>query len=404
MTTQPNTSQVPMRFLSVCSGMEAASVAWEPLGWKAVGFSEIEPFPCAILKHRFPNTPNYGSLTEYQSWPLEPGSIDLLVGGTPCQSFSVAGLRKGFADPRGNLALVFLGLADKLKPRWIVWENVPGVLSSNGGRDFGSFLGALEQLGYGWAYRVLDAQYFGVPQRRRRVFVVASLGGRDVAASVLLKPESLCWHPTSRRKKGQATAPDAGSGVGADHPEGCWWDGGQVSQTLDAVLQKGQTMPEKNRFPAVLQPKPIVIDRAAFNQGINAQYEPHIEQTDVMDSLVARGPHAVVNPIAIQGTIIGRGDTAGPQGTGATEGGPMFTLTKTDIHGVLTPMVVRRLTPTECERLQGFPDNWSRIPWKGKPEDQCPDGPRYKACGNSMAVPVMRWIGEQIARVEAEGK
>ena len=375
-----------MRFLSVCSGMEAASVAWEPLGWKAVGFSEIEPFPCAVLAHRFPNIPNYGSLTEYQSWPLGLDSIDLLVGGTPCQSFSVAGLRKGLDDPRGNLALVFLGLADKLKPRWIVWENVPGVLSSGGGRDFGSFLGALEQLGYGWAYRVLDAQYFGVPQRRRRVFVVASLGGRDVAASVLLKPESVCWHPAPRRKKGQATAADAGAGVEAGR--GCWWDGGQVSQTLDALLQKGQTMPEKNRFPAVLQPvcatgnqthcltassgkgatedgtgrgTPIVIDRAAFNQGENAQYEPHIEQTDVMDSLVARGPHAV---------------------------------------GVPPAMAVRRLTPVECERLQGFPDNWSQIPWKGKPADQCPDGPRYKCAGNSMAVPVMRWIGEQIARVE----
>jgi DNA (cytosine-5)-methyltransferase 1 len=511
MTTQTTTPQVPLRFLSVCSGMEAASVAWEPLGWKAVGFSEIEPFPCAVLAHRFPNTPNYGSLTEYQSWPLQPGSIDLLVGGTPCQSFSVAGLRKGLADPRGNLALIFLGLADKLKPRWIVWENVPGVLSSDGGRDFGSFLGALEQLGYGWSYRVLDAQYFGVPQRRRRVFVVASLGGRDVAASVLLKPESVCWNPAPRRKKGQATAADAGAGVEAGR--GCWWDGGQVSQTLDAVLQKGQTMPEKNRFPAVLQP--IVIDRAAFNQGENAQYIPHIEQTDVMDTVVARGPHAVGIPHIVQaselrlkgqinpqdtcptllantksgdndplavhvicsdvaGTLtVGHHSCAGHQHrmgdhfflvgqpitfqpgnlrreAGAdpstvatttlkasagdqtphvaypvvpldgmnllsrlgpcgeehsiqnfTPGDPSFTLKKGgNQHGVLTPMAVRRLTPTECERLQGFPDNWSQIPWKGKPADQCPDGPRYKCAGNSMAVPVMRWIGEQIARVE----
>ena len=458
--------------------MEAASVAWEPLGWKAVGFSEIEPFPCAILKHRFPNTPNYGSLTEYQSWPLQPGSIDLLVGGTPCQSFSVAGLRKGLADPRGNLALTFLGLADKLRPRWIVWENVPGVLSSDGGRDFGSFLGALEQLGYGWAYRVLDAQHFGVPQRRRRVFVVASLGGRDVAASVLLEPESLCWHIAKGRKKGQATAPDAGSGVEAGSP--------------------------------------VVIDRAAFNQGINAQYEPHIEQTDVMDSLVARGPHAVgvpfrkskracsttdnetwveadasntlnnfdlgdtrtthavvepfawtqnqreevrilgdktgalalpgthqsnyiaepqlyenhpndsrvTGPLQVAPTVVSRFGTGGgnvplvnnepsaitfqPGNLRREAGADPSTTTTTTLKAsagdqmphVATPMAVRRLTPTECERLQGFPDNWSRIPWKNKPEDQCPDGPRYKACGNSMAVPVMRWIGEQIARVE----
>jgi DNA (cytosine-5)-methyltransferase 1 len=432
-----------MRFLSVCSGMEAASVAWEPLGWKAVGFSEIEPFPCAVLKHRFPNTPNYGSLTEYQSWPLQSGSIDLLVGGTPCQSFSVAGLRKGLADPRGNLALVFLGLADKLKPRYIVWENVFGVLSSGGGRDFGSFLGALEQLGYGWAYRVLDAQYFGVPQRRRRVFVVASLGGRDVAASVLLKPESVCWHPAPRRKKGQATAADAGAGVEAGSPIAFRKSKRACSTTDNETWVEADASNTLNNF-------------------------------DLGDT---RTTHAVVEPVAIQGTIIGRGETSGPQGTGATEGGPMFTLTKTDIHGVChqqvyenhaqdsritgpldvaptvaakfgtgggnvplvnqeqiyensrrdairiyegtsptlqsfmgtggcnVPMVqpamaVRRLTPVECERLQGFPDNWSQIPWKGKPADQCPDGPRYKCAGNSMAVPVMRWIGEQIARVE----
>jgi DNA (cytosine-5)-methyltransferase 1 len=415
--------------------MEAASVAWEPLGWKAVGFSEIEPFPCAVLKHRFPNTPNYGSLTEYQSWPLQPGSIDLLVGGTPCQSFSVAGLRKGLADPRGNLALVFLGLADKLKPRWIVWENVPGVLSSDGGRDFGSFLGALEQLGYGWAYRVLDAQYFGVPQRRRRVFVVASLGGRDVAASVLLEPKSVCWHPAPRRKKGQATAADAGAGVEAGSP--------------------------------------IVLDRASFNQGQNAQYEPHIEQTmgdhsfligeaitfqpgnlrreagadpstttttTLKASAGDQMPH-VAHPIAgfkwhqgaqagSIGYVEGQCPTIttdkapavihptvpldgmnllsrlGPCGENHSmqnfdNGDPSFTLRKGGMqHGVLTPMAVRRLTPIECERLQGFPDNWSQIPWKGKPADQCPDGPRYKCAGNSMAVPVMRWIGEQIARVE----
>jgi DNA (cytosine-5)-methyltransferase 1 len=551
MTPQPTTPQVPLRFLSVCSGMEAASVAWEPLGWKAVGFSEIEPFPCAVLAHRFPNTTNYGSLTEYQSWPLQPGSIDLLVGGTPCQSFSVAGLRKGLADPRGNLALVFLGLADKLKPRWIVWENVPGVLSSDGGRDFGSFLGALEQLGYGWAYRVLDAQYFGVPQRRRRVFVVASLGGRDVAASVLLKPESVCWHPAPRRKKGQATAADAGAGVEAGSPIAFRKSKRACSKTDNERGVLADASNTLNNFDlgdtrtthAVVEPIPIQdgreIEKRQNGLGIANQGDPAY----TIDTTGAQA-------IAIQGTIIGGGENAGPQGTGATEGGPMFTLTKTDIHGVchhmpgsvaptvtssgppysrtgnerveaealaitfqpgnlrreagaepstvatttlkasmgdqmphvchpaagfkwhqgaqagsigyvegqcptlttvkepavihptvpldgmnllsrlgpcgenhsiqnftpgdpmftlkkggdqhgvLTPMAVRRLTPMECERLQGFPDNWSQIPWKGKPADQCPDGPRYKCAGNSMAVPVMRWIGEQIARVE----
>ena len=441
-----------MRYGSVCSGMEAASVAWHPLGWTPAFFSEIEPFPCAILSTRFPHTPNHGSLTEYKSWPVEPGAIDLLVGGTPCQSFSVAGLRKGLEDPRGNLALVFLGLADKLKPRWIVWENVPGVLSSNGGRDLGSFLGALVQLGYGFAYRVLDAQHFGVPQRRRRIILVACLGDWRAPAEVLLEPDCVRRDIKKGRAKGQGSAAGVESGVGADHPEGCWWDGGQVSQTLDAVLQKGQTMPEKNRFPAVLQPKPVVIDRAAFNQGQNAQYEPHIEETEVMDSLVARGPHAVGQPIpyrkskracsttdnetgveadasntlnnfdlgdtrtthAVVEPVIPihdqatrhagkRGDKQDGKGNGlgiGKPGDPMNTLTRGDHHAVATAMAVRRLTPVECERLQGFPDNWSRISWKGKPEDQCPDGPRYKACGNSMAVPVMRWIGERIANYE----
>jgi len=525
--TQHAIPRVPLRFLSVCSGIEAASVAWEPLGWKAVGFSEIEPFPCAVLAHRFPNTPNYGSLTEYQKWPVGPGTADVLVGGCPCQSFSVAGLRRGMQDPRGNLTLTYLGLADKVKPKWIVYENVPGLLSSNGGRDFGAFLGALVQLGYGFAYRVLDAQHVGrcrmhaqgsgwdaVPQRRRRVFVVACLGagGWESAAKVLFEPESLSGDTAKGRKKGQGVAADAQGGAGAG---GCWWDGGGISQTLDAVLAKGQMMPEKNRFPAVLQP--IVIDRAAFNQGENAQFDPHIEQTDVMDPLVARGPHAdgvrdagvpfrkskraqsttddeswveageantlnnfdlgdtrtthaVVNNVAPTVTSSGppysrtgnerveaealaitfqpgnlrREAGADPSTTTTTTlkasagdqmphiahpvvpldgmnllsrlgdcgethsmqnfdpNDPQFTLRKGgEQHGVLTPMAVRRLTPTECMRLQGFPDDWARIPWKGKPADQCPDGPQYKAAGNSMAVPVMRWIGSRIAQVEA---
>ena len=140
----------------MCSGIEAATSAWHELGWKPVAFSEIEPFPSAVLKHHYPDVPNLGDMTKYKEWDI--GTIDILVGGTPCQSFSVAGLRKGLEDPRGNLALVYCGILDKFRPKWFVWENVPGVLSSNGGRDFGSFLGALGELGYGWAYRVLDAQ------------------------------------------------------------------------------------------------------------------------------------------------------------------------------------------------------------------------------------------------------
>ena len=413
--------------------MEAASVAWHPLGWTPVGFSEIEPFPCAILKHRFPNTPNYGSLTEYQSWPLEPGAIDLLVGGTPCQSFSVAGLRKGLADPRGNLALTFLGLADKLKPRWIVWENVPGVLSSGGGRDFGSFLGALVELGYGFAYRVLDAQHFGVPQRRRRVFVVACLGDWRAAAEVLSLREGLRGYLETGNKKRKGPAADAGASPAA----GCWWDGGQVSQTLDAVLAKGQTMPEKNRFPAVLQPfrkskracsttdnetwVPAEASNTLNNFDLgdtrttHAVVQPHIVQAselrlrgqiteqDTCPTLLANTKSGDNDPLAVQAITFQPGNLRREAGAD-----PSFTTTTTlkasagdQTPHIATPMAVRRLTPVECERLQGFPDNWSRISWKGKPEEDCPDGPRYKACGNSMAVPVMRRIGERIAAVDA---
>jgi DNA (cytosine-5)-methyltransferase 1 len=342
--------------------MEAASVAWHPLGWQPVGFSEIEPFPCAILKHRFPHTPNYGSLTEYKQWPLEPGAIDLLVGGCPCQSFSVAGLRRGMEDPRGNLTLVFLGLADKLKPRWVVFENVPGLLSSAGGRDFGSFLGALVELGYGFAYRVLDAQHFGVPQRRRRVFVVACLGDWRAPAEVLLEPDCVRRDTKKGRAKGQSAAAGAKGGSGAD---GMQTPNCVISGTLRANPGSGW---RSNGTPV----EPVVVTQVP-----SACY-PLKDPNDI-----ACAEHRRQNGIG-------------------NDGDPAFTLRTAVTPGVATPMAVRRLTPVECERLQGFPDNWSRISWKGKPETECPDGPRYKACGNSMAVPCMFWIGQRIAAADAK--
>jgi site-specific DNA-cytosine methylase len=193
-----------MRYLSVCSGIEAASVAWEPLGWEPAAFAEVEKFPSAVLAHHWPQVPNLGDMTRHESWNL--GAIDLLVGGTPCQSFSVAGLRKGLHDPRGGLMLTFLEIAQRQRPRWIVWENVPGVLSSHGGRVFGAFIGALGALGYGWAYRVLDAQWFGVAQRRRRVFVVGHLGDWRAAATVLFESESVCRNPAPSREARERTA------------------------------------------------------------------------------------------------------------------------------------------------------------------------------------------------------
>jgi DNA (cytosine-5)-methyltransferase 1 len=409
--------------------MEAASVAWHPLGWTPVGFSEIEPFPCAILKHRFPNVPNYGSLTEYQYWPIEPGAIDLLVGGTPCQSFSVAGLRKGLTDPRGNLALTFLGLADKLKPRWIVWENVPGVLSSGGGRDFGSFLGALVELGYGFAYRVLDAQHFGVPQRRRRVFVVACLGDWRAAAEVLSLREGLRGYLETGNKKRKGITPDAGASVEAGGIIGGidYEHNAHGPNDVTGPLLKGSPTGGGHPLPAIAFRKSKRACSTTDDESwVPADSSNTLNNFDLGDT---RTTHAVVQhqmPGSVAPTIGASGPPYSRTGNERVEAealaitfqlgnlrreagaDPSFTTTTTlkasagdQTPHVATQMAIRRLTPVECERLQGFPDNWSRISWKGKPEEQCPDGPRYKACGNSMAVPVMRWIGERIAAVDA---
>jgi DNA (cytosine-5)-methyltransferase 1 len=415
----------PIRYLSVCSGMEAASVAWEPLGFHPVGFSEIEPFPCAILKHRFPNTPNYGSLTEHTSWPIEQGAVDLLVGGTPCQSFSVAGLRKGMSDPRGNLALTFLALADRVKPKWIVWENVPGVLSSNGGRDFGSFLGALGQLGYGWAYRVLDAQYFGVPQRRRRVFVVACLGNSVAPAEVLSIAEGLRGYLEKGNKKRKGSATDAGKGVEAviyeNRPTDSRITGPHcVSPTMTSRFGTGGgNIPlVQHVMPGTVAPT-IGASGPPYSRTGNERVEAEALAITFQPGNLRREAGADPSTIATTTLKATPGDqmphvcyplkdpndiaceTERRQNGIGENGDPAFTLRTAVKPGVMTAMAVRRLTPVECERLQGFPDNWSRISWKGKPEEDCPDGPRYKACGNSMAVPVMRWIGERIKAVDA---
>lgn len=430
-----------MKYLSICSGIEAASVAWEGLGWEAAGFSEIEPFPCAVLNHRFPKVTNYGDLTKHENWKIERGTIDVVCGGTPCQSFSVAGLRAGMADPRGNLALTFLSLCDRLRPEWIIWENVPGVLSSNGGRDLGAFLGALGQLGYGTAYRILDAQYFGVAQRRRRIFVVANLTDWRRAAAVLFEPESLRGD-SAKGGKARKGAP-AGAGNGAETNGGMFWNGSQISQTLDAVLAKGQTMPEKNRFPAVLvPPAPIPIqdgrglDKGQNGLGIGGEGDPSYT-LDTMGAASVAAPAPALdkiceecgNDLACEGQDLcldclleheatprqipfvkaKRAQSVDDDETWEA-GRPAPTLSVFDSGdtratvAIVTPApayAVRRLTPVECERLQGFPDGWTDIPFRGKPAS---DGPRYKAIGNSMAVPVMRWIGERIAIVDKATK
>ena len=454
-----------MIYGSVCSGIEAATAAWHPLGWKASFFSEIEAFPRSVLAHHYPETPLHGDFTTIRAGEYEP--IDLLVGGTPCQSFSVAGLRGGLDDDRGNLALEYLRLADRLRPRWLVWENVPGVLSSNGGRDFGSILGGMGELGYGVAYRVLDAQFFGVAQRRRRVFVVGYLGDWRRAAAVLFERHSLSGNPAPRREKGPGVAALTANGVGtcgADDNQGqaghliasdvcgalATGGGGRAfpgtsaqdagSGYLIAHSLRGEGFDASEDGTGRGTPMvPVAFSIMPMNSGKDFKGR----ETDVAQPVMATGPAggnqggdyvvqpSVAYPLQEIGKRTGVSTTDVRAGVGiGNAADPMFTLQAGAQHGVafmenqrgevrqsdvtnltvgggkpgqgypaaLVGSAVRRLTPRECERLQGFPDDFTLVPHRGKP---AADGPRYKALGNSMAVPCMAWIGQRIAAVEA---
>lgn len=227
-----------MTYGSVCSGIEAASVAWGPLGWKCAFVSEIEKFPCAVLKHHYPEVPNYGDMLKFKEWPER--AIDVLVGGTPCQSFSVAGLRNGLADPRGNLTLCFLAVVAKYRPRWIVWENVPGILTDHD-RAFDQFCDGLTECGYGWAWRVLDAQYRGLAQRRERVFVIGCSGGAwQRAAAVLFDGASLCGNPPPSREKGKRISPTVEGRAGRSGANDFATSGGLV-ETSPSIRAQSQS-------------------------------------------------------------------------------------------------------------------------------------------------------------------
>ena len=413
-----------LKYGSVCSGVEAATVAWHDLGWKPQWFSEVDNFPSAVLEHHYPDVPNYGDMTKFKEWPKNE-SIDLLVGGTPCQSFSVAGLRSGLKDPRGNLMLTYLSMAEQLKPKWLVWENVPGVLSSNRGRDFATFLTAMGKIGYGFAYRVLDAQYFGVPQRRRRVFVIGCLGDWRSAASVLFESESLSGHPAPSREKRKRVAPTVGTGAPYSRTGNARVEadaivfGAQNSASQGASISKdiSPTL-DTSKVPAItIAPRSLALT-------LGKDVASTLTSTDY------KGVQAVT--YAMPGNWIGRKpENGGNQVEPFVELSPCQTAT--DVHAVVasrlrgfgdyiqdetastikardhkdaTDLVatgsptVRRMTPRECERLQGFPDDYTQISWRGKEAEDCPNGHRYKAMGNSMAVPVMKWIGERIQEVE----
>jgi len=400
-----------MRFGSVCSGIEAASVAWEPLGWQAAWFAEIEPFPSAVLAHHYPNTPNLGDMTDIPAL-LALGEVeapDILCGGTPCQAFSVAGLRRSLDDARGNLSLTFCEIANAIddqrraagaEPCIVFWENVPGVLSTKD-NAFGCFVAGLagedvplEPPGGKWtdagvvlgparavAWRVLDAQYFGLAQRRRRVFVVASAREGFDSAAVLFEWEGVRRDSAPSREAGQDAAKCLTTGTGSRFD----WETEDILPVTHSLRGEGFDASEDGTGRGT----PLV--PAAFPANLSGTQ--HAASKNLAPAMGAKNPTAVAFLAGVDYENNGHTpeEPTGPLLKGSPTGGgrPLPAI-------ALTTMQVRRLTPVECERLQGFPDNYTAIPWRKKPASECPDGPRYKALGNSWAVPVVRWIGARI--------
>jgi DNA (cytosine-5)-methyltransferase 1 len=418
-----------MKYGSVCSGIEAATDAWEPLGWEPQWFAEIEKFPSGVLAHHYPEVKNHGDFTKIGE---SAGPVRLLVGGTPCQSFSVAGKRAGLDDPRGNLTLEFVRLARRLRPSWLVWENVPGVLSIDEGRTFGEFLGALEECGYGWAYRVLDAQYWGVPQRRRRVFVVGYLGDFRPPAAVLFERESMSGNPAPRRSSGKVAPSLPASGAGTSRTRNerteadmivadtaptlntTWADRspGSTAQEWDSE-KGGRFVAQTYQFRSFGQ-DPVVAGTVSSkwakgtggpsgDECQNLITHPLTASPFVTEDRTGRG-----TPIIPINTQIATRHEALGEGTGmgvGEDGDPAYTLQAGHEHavafaptlrasnggvmpavafnnrqnpvnaeevtepigandnggGVMENMTVRRLTPVECSRLQGFPDDYLEI-------------------------------------------
>lgn len=540
------------RYVSIFSGVEAATLAWEPLGWEPVAFSEIEPFPCAVLAERWPDVPNLGDITKID-WKEEiDGAIDLVVGGSPCQSFSVAGKREGLKGASG-LMFEYIRCVQELRPRWFLWENVPGALTSEDGGAFGQLLSEMDELGYSLAWRVLDAQFFGVAQRRRRLFLVGHLGAES-PAEVLFEPDCLSGNPQSSREKRKELARRAGRSAAC---AGFKYSAAPRANTLGYAEEQANMLTADWHAPAVFPLQGNMIGRAdsagPAGKGYGMPGDPAFilncvdrqgmamsqYGTEIAGCLTARGDSSPCvdrgqNIVCMTGTqahchisdeiagcltahmgkddapvvvgrsisenatnvpfgfaqntrnevrVVGDGTLTGAlaarpgmkqttfvctggtypineqiatrdkklgRGTGlgvGADGDPAFTLLANHPHMVasgsgsdpiamgdlnahtaicrnvcptlkcggdgamvaseigdkptgLSPILVRRLTPLECERLQGFPDGHTLIAWKGKPAEECPDGPRYKAIGNSMAVPVMRWIGRRIAAVD----
>ena len=504
-----------MIYGSICSGIEAATVAWEPLNFRPAWFAEIDPFCSAVLAHHYPDVTNRGDFTRIQP---DGTAIDILVGGTPCPSFSVAGRRGGLDDPRGKLALEFCLLAGRLRPRWIVWENVPGVLSSNRGRDFGAILGALAKLGYGCAWRVLDAQFFGVPQRRRRVFVVGHLGDWRRAAAVLFERQGMPGHAAPRKETRQDIAGSIGGGSGArgwcsdtdrmTFVPAFAFGGNNTAGPIDIATAcnakggAGRMDFESETFVAEVT-APLTRNPYADHDSRESLLVIHTLRANGFDASedgAGRGTPLVTVPLAFSCKDYGAAaDCIAPtlramshaeshanaggqvavvfeprfarngRGAPASVASPLKAESGRTGKGdgapcVATASAVRRLTPREAEALQGFEPDYTLTPgvrkkqretdkdreteeafelrlcladtidnqgltipapvrWIGSASDllayhhrtergraavemrrgrvyATADGPHYRAIGNSMAVPVMRWIGRRIQIVD----
>jgi len=311
-----------MNYISVCSGIEAATVAWHHMGWKPLSFSEISKYPSAVLQHHYPMVPNVGDMTKYKGWNYE-SKPNLLVGGTPCQSFSVAGLRKGLSDPHGNLMLIYLGILEHFQPEWFIWENVPGVLSSQGGRDFSCFLTGLGELGYGYAWRVFNARYFGSACERRRTFVVGHRSGN--------------FH----------------------HPANVLFDSRHLERNISLSKEEwcGHILASRGLDSTVHSPIRYFKSRLFYKTTYGSQYLDNVEKTFTL--------------------------TTGSQPIIAYEENGQ--------------VIFRKMTPIELERVMGFPDDYTKIPWGKKDSEHT--SLRIHTLGNSMSVPVMRWIGERVNTV-----
>ena len=484
-----------MRYLSLFSGIEAASVAWEPLGWEPAAFCEVDAFPSAVLAHRWPHVPNLGDITKVDWSDFAKGKRkpDVVVGGSPCQSFSVAGNREGLAGESG-LMFEYIRAVRSIMPRCFVWENVPGAFTSEHGEAFRQLLSEMDALGYGLAWRVLDAQFFGVAQRRERVFLVGCLGDPRRAARVLFEPDGLRWDTPSSRDKRQELAARAGRGPAGEGGAVAGFCAGNSAKasTIGYAVEQSPTLRAgesgTNMTPTVLTPKTLQVRCGCEGGGKGA-----LVQDDMSATLSTSQTQTVFAPTyQIAGNIIGRDPKNGGHQLGVVDpdDNGAFTLTTNDLHAVAAPVTqygdvataltarhdsspcadrganvaaapvclgddnakaacdvdmcgalkvggsapimggaayeVRRLMPVECERLQGFPDGhtdltgadpdalFERMARDGMDEAErkrllaklrkwcaaCPDTPRYKACGNSMAVPVMRWIGERIQMTE----